>query len=116
MTTAELVTVVGDQVKHIASSDMEQPPTTGAAAADTGLEAPDEEVAGNEPNLGDAAQTVLPADSTANGAKPTKPSVPDGVAAAGPRAVFNVNVTLDSSLDIEKLQKQLELLKRFGAI
>jgi hypothetical protein len=30
--------------------------------------------------------------------------------------VFNVNVTLDSSLDIEKLQKQLELLKRFGAI
>jgi hypothetical protein len=36
--------------------------------------------------------------------------------ASGPRAVFNVNVTLDSSLDIEKLQKQLELLKRFGAI
>ena len=32
------------------------------------------------------------------------------------RAVFNVNVTLDSSLDIEKLSKQLELLKKFGAI
>ena len=37
-------------------------------------------------------------------------------ATKGPRAVFNVNVSLDSSLDIEKLQKQLELLKRFGAI
>jgi hypothetical protein len=34
----------------------------------------------------------------------------------GPGAVFNINVTLDSSLDIEKLSKQLELLKRFGAI
>ena len=33
-----------------------------------------------------------------------------------PRAIFNVNVTLDSSLDTEKLQKQLELLKKFGAI
>ena len=35
---------------------------------------------------------------------------------SGQRAVFNVNVTLDSSMDIEKLQKQLELLKRYGAI
>jgi hypothetical protein len=35
---------------------------------------------------------------------------------ASPRAIFNVNVTLDSSLDTEKLQKQLELLKKFGAI
>ncbi|MBJ7222730.1 MULTISPECIES: hypothetical protein [unclassified Brenneria] len=33
-----------------------------------------------------------------------------------PRAIFNVNISLDSSLDTEKLQKQLELLKRFGAI
>jgi hypothetical protein len=33
-----------------------------------------------------------------------------------PRAVFNVNISLDSSMDIEKLAKQLELLKKFGAI
>jgi hypothetical protein len=32
------------------------------------------------------------------------------------RAVFNVNVTLDSSLDTEKLERQLRLLKKFGAI
>lgn len=116
MTTAGLVTVVGDQVKHIASSDLAQPPATDTAAADTELDALDEEVAGNDLNPGDADQAGLPADAPANGAKPTRASVPDGIAAAGPRAVFNVNVTLDSSLDIEKLQKQLELLKRFGAI
>lgn len=33
-----------------------------------------------------------------------------------PRAIFNVNISLDSSLDTEKLQRQLELLKQFGAI
>lgn len=32
------------------------------------------------------------------------------------RAVIQVNVTLDSSLDTEKLQKQLELLRRYGAL
>lgn len=32
------------------------------------------------------------------------------------KAVFNVNVTLDSSLDTEKLERQLQLLKRYGAI
>lgn len=32
------------------------------------------------------------------------------------RAVINVNVTLDSSLDTEKLEKQLKLLRRYGAI
>lgn len=35
---------------------------------------------------------------------------------SGRRAVFNVNVTLDSSLDTEKLERQLKLLKKFGAI
>jgi hypothetical protein len=33
-----------------------------------------------------------------------------------PRAIFNVNVNLDSSLDTEKLERQLALLKRYGAI
>jgi hypothetical protein len=32
------------------------------------------------------------------------------------RAVIHVNIDLDSSLDTDKLQKQLELLRRFGAI
>lgn len=33
-----------------------------------------------------------------------------------PRAVFHVNVNLDASLDTDKLERQLALLKRFGAI
>jgi hypothetical protein len=32
------------------------------------------------------------------------------------RAVIHVNVTLDSSLDTDKLEKQLSLLRKFGAI
>lgn len=116
MTTAGLVTVIGDQVNHIAASDLAQPPATDTPAAETELEAPDDGVAGNGLNPAESDPDVLPADAPANGAKPTKASVQNGVTAAGPRAVFNVNVTLDSSLDIEKLQKQLELLKRFGAI
>lgn len=32
------------------------------------------------------------------------------------RAVINVNVTLDSSLDTEKLERQLALLRRYGAL
>jgi hypothetical protein len=35
---------------------------------------------------------------------------------ASARSVIHVNLTLDSSMDIDKLQKQLELLRRFGAI
>jgi hypothetical protein len=33
-----------------------------------------------------------------------------------PRAVFQVNVNLDASLDTEKLERQLKLLKQYGAI
>ena len=33
-----------------------------------------------------------------------------------PRAIFNVNVNLDASMDVEKLAKQLALLKKYGAI
>lgn len=32
------------------------------------------------------------------------------------RAVINVNVTLDSSLDTDKLERQLKLLRRYGAL
>ena len=39
-----------------------------------------------------------------------------GMGAASARSVIHVNVTIDSSLDTEKLEKQLSLLRRFGAI
>lgn len=116
MTTAGLVTVEGDQVKHLSSSDVA---AASAARAAAETETTDEELGGEEP-----AESVDSGDEgvgvAANGANDdenvAKAQALKGAGQSGPRAVFNVNVTLDSSLDIEKLQKQLELLKRFGAI
>lgn len=115
MMTAGLVTVEGDQVKHLASSDIAAAASAElAVVADTELtveELGGEELAGAvEDDLG-MAENGVNDDEKAAGAHAL-----GGVNQTGPRAVFNVNVTLDSSLDIEKLQKQLELLKRFGAI
>jgi hypothetical protein len=42
-------------------------------------------------------------------------SNPDAEAGSA-RAVFHVNVSLDSSLDTEKLERQLRLLRKYGAI
>lgn len=117
MTTAQLVTVEGDQVKHLASSEIaaESP---GSAAAEADLEMADEQSGDEEPaaldTSGDAAKAE--ANSAKDNTNVAKAKALKGTGQSGPRAVFNVNVTLDSSLDIEKLQKQLELLKRFGAI
>lgn len=118
MTASELVTVEGDQVKHLASSDVAT-----ASVANTAAEAipetTDEESRGEEPT--EAEESGGEGDHvTENGADDDKKVASartlKNTSQSGPRAVFNVNVTLDSSLDIEKLQKQLELLKRFGAI
>jgi hypothetical protein len=106
MTTAGLVTVDGENVTHIA------PIATGVKvgeAADTGasIESADDEGSSREgeESGGDAENDAW-----------QHKAVTGNRGARGPRAVFNVNVSLDSSLDIEKLQKQLELLRRFGAI
>ena len=115
MTTAGLVTVEGDQVSHLAASSVS---TVGGAGSDADSEPAGEQGSGSDLS-GDEASTGSDLNSSGNGStdevKAAKP-LPNGAAQSGPRAVFNVNVTLDSSLDIEKLQKQLELLKRFGAI
>lgn len=118
MTTAGLVTVDGDQVKHLASSDVAAA-SAASAAAEVEPETTDEEAGGVEPaQAEDSAGEGT--GSAANGAmvneKIANAQALSDINQSGPRAVFNVNVTLDSSLDIEKLQKQLELLKRFGAI
>lgn len=99
---AELVTVHGDQVQHVTASD-----TSDKAASELSSEESGEEAGAN-----------VVTDKSYRGAMGSDTSVKaDQVQeSATPRAVFNVNVTLDSSLDIEKLAKQLELLRRFGAI
>lgn len=117
MATAGLVTVEGDQAKHLASSDIA---ASSALIVEGGVGSEESEGVpeGDEsdhasPSGSDGASAEV--DASNNGEK-TKPPLSDMSKQLGPRAVFNVNVTLDSSLDIEKLQKQLELLKRFGAI
>lgn len=47
--------------------------------------------------------------------KPLTTAIPSEHAPSG-RSVIHVNIALDSSLDTEKLEKQLDLLRRFGAI
>lgn len=57
--------------------------------------------------------------AAAPGDKPERKNPKDPAAELGTpsaRAVIHVNINLDSSLDTDKLQKQLELLRRFGAI
>jgi hypothetical protein len=106
---AGLVTAEGDSYRHIADSQV-----LGTA----------DDVADNQ-NEGDKGEP----DSSGTEIKdPTPPPVnrnKDSDPAASnansgdltrPRAIFNVNVNLDSSLDTDKLLKQLELLKKFGAI
>jgi hypothetical protein len=48
--------------------------------------------------------------------QPSSEDRSDAPGQVAPRAVFHVNVTLDSSLDTEKLEKQLQLLRRYGAL
>ncbi|MFM0437588.1 hypothetical protein PQQ84_14050 [Paraburkholderia strydomiana] len=118
LTTAGLVTVEGDRVTHMTSND----------ASAMSVDIPADEMNPGLPTdaLTDVAETEesnLGVDTgnetvsgNGNGANIAAATSSMGTPQSGPRAVFNVNVTLDSSLDIEKLQKQLELLKRFGAI
>ena len=117
METAGLVTIEGEQVKHLASSDLESAFVENSASEDVPEAAEDssesDETQITSPADGDGASTELHA---VGDEEIAKPHVPGGNTQLGPRAVFNVNVTLDSSLDTEKLQKQLELLKRYGAI
>lgn len=116
MTTAGLVTVEGDQVKHL--SDVEAAAATGVAAEIESEMTDEESVAEDFTETSDSSGegAVVAVNGANEGGKTVKTLPLTGVGPSTPRAVFNVNVTLDSSLDIEKLQKQLEVLKRFGAI
>jgi hypothetical protein len=120
MTTAGLVTVEGDRVTHMASSEVSTKPA-GPALLEANLNSSEEASADGVPeNENDIEDDTNPETEAADGSGASMNVMPLMRSLDAPqpsqRAVFNVNVTLDSSLDIEKLQRQLELLKRFGAI
>lgn len=119
MVTAELVTVAGDQITHLASVD--------AAVQPTVVDEQDVESANlvegssTEDSIqahGDPDGVAAPSTKGGNGSagKAAAETQQDGASGVVPRAVFNVNVTLDASLDVEKLEKQLALLRRYGAL
>jgi hypothetical protein len=95
---ARLVTTAGDVVRHV---------TDAAAAAGKKLE-PETDVASVEDEVADSAQEgFLP--GSENGELGAETGL-------RPRAAFQVTINLDASLDTEKLERQLQLLKRYGAI
>lgn len=120
MLIAGLVVVDGDRVTHVASVDVATTPSVTDVSAiepDLPVETSADEIVGSVNNADADADTGTDIAKSTSGSSETAFEAPVANGAhPGPRAVFNVNVTLDSSMDIEKLQKQLELLKRFGAI
>lgn len=106
LVTAGLATVDGENVTHTAMGH----PSSGnpASAQQQGRDDLEETPDGEPDEEGDARGGASDTNAATETAAP-----PSGRA---PRAVFNVNVTLDSSLDTEKLEKQLQLLKRYGAL
>lgn len=117
MVTAKLVIVAGDQVTHVASAEAAAP--AARVAEEEGTDAVDADaVASDESALGSQVEnsTGLSPNGSRNAAKGNAGALRDGDGATAPRAVFNVNVTLDASLDVEKLEKQLALLRRYGAL
>jgi hypothetical protein len=117
MATAKLVTIAGDQVTHVASAE---------AAAIVADPDQDEEADAAETNVNATEDTAIGINGEDSAEIPPSVDKNTAVGSAGaereieagpvPRAVFNVNVTLDASLDVDKLEKQLALLRRFGAL
>lgn len=103
--TAKLASIENDSVIHIPKSQL------ATAAGPTTSDPADSEL-GNE---GRSPESIEELDSEVQAEEDA--DMPLGKTRnTTPRVVFNVNINLDSSLDTEKRQKQLELLKRFGAI
>lgn len=98
---AGLATVEGDRVVHEAA-------TVGEASKL--LEIAADELDNLTPNENHGQTNIEASEDSIN---PNNEQIGAG---GNMRAVFHVNVNLDSSLDTEKLERQLALLKRFGAI
>lgn len=105
--TAQLGTTIPDGIKLV------------AASASRSTSPPQEEESENiddelPPESSSESDKDLTADDSVNGTEPEPLSVPT----PRPRTAADVtlNLTVDSSLDSDKLWKQLELLRRFGLI
>lgn len=109
MQTAELVRTEGDLFRHLTVQELSYANT---ASAEKNEEPEDSKLEDVEIPVAEESTTGEEAleekEENTSGRK-----VPKG---SSPRAVFTVNVQLDASLDAEKLEKQLALLKKYGAL
>lgn len=110
MEFAGLVTVDGDKVVHLNSSAVSTNSSVGeqqerADVDDSGDSDELDEAGGGEDQESEAESDSGKVDERGSKRR-----------AAAPKAVININVSLDSTTDSDKLAKQLALLRRYGAI
>lgn len=117
MATAQLVTIAGDQITHLASAEATAPTVPLLEEVGDNASEADMLVSDDSALVVKAEGTLaVSPDGAAKGAKSNAGVAREIDGGTAPRAVFNVNVTLDASLDVEKLEKQLALLRRYGAL
>jgi hypothetical protein len=105
LSLAGLLSEHGDKIVHVRAG--ENLPIS--------ADSPDDVIRDDEHDLGSDVPTEMD-NATDKGQDFRELNLDDDEDTRPPRAIFNVNVSLDSSLDTDKLEKQLALLKRFGAI
>ena len=109
MQTAELVRPEGDLFRHLTAQELG---SVSSSSAEKGEESENSELEDVE-----VSAEVDPTDGeeVVEGNEYGS-SNRNALKGSSPRAVFTVNVQLDASLDTEKLEKQLALLKKYGAL
>jgi hypothetical protein len=112
MEFAGLVAVEGDKIVHVPSSSL------GAKPHDEELQKKDEEEAGESEAESSEDDAVDDNDDGESESDAESGGVVGKVARrpAPPKAIININVSLDSTTDSDKLAKQLALLRKYGAL
>ncbi|MBD7923514.1 hypothetical protein [Xanthomonas bonasiae] len=109
MQTAGLVRPEGDFFRHLTAQELG---TVNPADAEKNEEPEDSDLEDLEaPDAAESAENEEAPEEEEEGMSVRK--LPKR---SSPRALFTVNVQLDASLDTEKLEKQLALLKKYGAL
>lgn len=95
LVTAGLLRVEGDRVHHVSASDL---------LYDTKPEDPSDEIAEDDASEDEPGVNIL------------REEIPSTIQRKSTGGTVTVTIALDSSLDTDKLERQLVLLKKYGAI
>ncbi len=112
MEFAGLVAVDGDKIVHVSGSSL------GAKSQAEGLQQKDQEDVG-ESESESSEDDAVDDDDDGESESDAESGRAVGKAArrpAPPKAIININVSLDSTTDSDKLAKQLALLRKYGAL